>query len=90
MNVFLADRMKNCFRLPFTILRPSSPFFTGRNFGDFPKRDSESDLPKESKWNPKCVGLSSRIIDYKEARLQKKYIKDTVGFYNGRIVATAR
>ena len=49
-----------------------SPFFAGRNFGDFPKRDSESDLPKEGKWNPKCVGSSSRIIDYKAARLQKR------------------
>ena len=67
-----------------------SPFFTGRNFGDFPKRDNESDLPKEVKWNPKCVGSSSRIIDNKEASLQKKYIKDTFGFYNGRIVASAR
>ena len=48
-----------------------SPFFTGRNFGDFPKRDSESDLSKEGKWNPKCVSSSSRIIDNKEASLQK-------------------
>ena len=48
-----------------------SPFFAGRNFGDFPKRDSESDLPKEGKWNPKCVSSSSGIIDNKEASLQK-------------------
>ena len=48
-----------------------SPFFTGRNFGDFPKRHSESDLPKEGTWNPKCVGSSSRIIDNEEASLQK-------------------
>ena len=49
-----------------------SPFFTGRKFGDFPKRDSESDLPKEGKWNSKCVSSSSRIIDYKAASLQKR------------------
>ena len=49
-----------------------SPFFIGRNFSYFPKRDSESDLPKKGKWNPKCVGSSPLIIDYKEASLQKR------------------